>query len=209
MRRGSEYSIRLDDNELMNSRRVGSEEKLAFLACERLGGRPSARLLIGGLGMGFTLRAALGRLGPLARIDVIELIPAVVEWANGPLRELTGSSLHDSRVAVRVANVLDVIRQCRRQYDAILLDVDNGPDGLTVGGNDALYSQKGLREARAALRPGGVLVIWSAGPHSAFPKRLSKAGFFVDEVRARATGAGSGSRFVIWIGEKSGEPDAE
>jgi spermidine synthase len=206
MRRGAEFSLRLGDNELMNSRLGGSEEKLAAVACEKLRGRRSARLLIGGLGMGFTLRAALDGLGPDARVDVVELVPDVVAWANGPLRDLFGSSMQDERAFVRIANVADVVRQSSRLYDAILLDVDNGPDGLTVANNDALYSPSGLRAAGAALRPGGVLVIWSAGPDAAFAKRLSRAGFKVDEVKARASGARGGSRHVIWIGEKPRGP---
>ncbi len=202
-RRGTEFSIMLGDNELMNSRLSGSEQALATLACERLQGRPP-RLLIGGLGMGFTLRAALDKLGPQADVVVAELVPAVVAWARGPMAEVFKGSLDDPRVTIREADVGALIKAGRGGWDAILLDVDNGPDGLTRESNDRLYSAGGLRSAFAALRPGGLLAVWSSGPDAAFTKRLKQAGFAVEEVRARANGKGGGARHVIWIAAKAG-----
>ena len=153
--------------------------------------------------MGFTLRAALGALGEGARIDVAELVPAVVAWARGPMADVFGGSLTDSRVKIVEEDVGRVIRAGRGVYDAILLDVDNGPDGLTCSANDGLYDMRGLREAHAALRPGGVLSVWSSGPDRAFAGRLGKAGFTVEEVKARAKGGG-GARHVIWIATRGG-----
>ncbi|MFV0279136.1 MAG: spermidine synthase [Rhodoblastus sp.] len=198
MRRGAEFSIRLEDNELMNSRLSGSEEALATLCCERLTG-PAPRMLIGGLGMGFTLRAALGRLGPQAQVVLAELVPAVVAWARGPMTEVFCGCLDDSRVRIREADVGALIAAERAAYDAILLDVDNGPDGLTRASNDRLYSVGGLRDAFTALRPGGVLAVWSSGPDAAFARRLRNAGFAVEEVRVRANGKRGGARHVIWM----------
>ena len=197
--RGAEFSIMLDHNELMNSRLSGSEEALATIACEKIRRRKTPRILIGGLGMGFTLRAALVALGPDARIVVAELVPAVVAWARGPMAEVFGTSLTDPRVSIREADVGEVIRSDAAAFDAILLDVDNGPEGLTRKANDALYDLKGLGGARAALRPGGVLAVWSSGPNPKFTWRLRKAGFEVEEVRARANGSRGGARHVIWI----------
>ena len=198
-RRGTEFSIMLGDNELMNSRLSGSEQALARLACERLSDRPAAKFLIGGLGMGFTLRAALERLGPTAGVVVAELVPAVVAWARGAMAEVFAHSLDDSRVTIREADVGAVISEARGAWDAILLDVDNGPDGLTRAANDGLYSAAGLQAAFGALRAGGILAVWSSGPDAAFTTRLKTAGFNVDEVRARANGKGGGARHVIWL----------
>ena len=204
IRRGAEYSIMLGANELMNSRLSGSEEALATLACERLADRPRAAVLIGGLGMGFTLRAALAVLGSDAEVVVAELVPAVVTWARGPLAPIFGESLADPRVALVVADVAGLIGQARSRYDAILLDVDNGPDGLTHAANDRLYHGKGLDAARAALRPGGMLAVWSAAPDTGFTQRLRNAGFDVDEVIVRAHGARSGARHVVWLATRPG-----
>jgi spermidine synthase len=203
MRRGAEFSIRLGTNELMNSRLSGSEEALATLACERIRGRESTQMLIGGLGMGFTLRAALAALGTQARITIAELVPAVIAWARGPMAEVFGDSLTDPRVNIREADVSQVIRSNRSAYDAILLDVDNGPEGLTRESNDVLYDLGGLGAAQAALRPGGVLAVWSSGPDPKFTSRLRKTGFDVDEIRVRANGARGGARHVIWIATRS------
>jgi spermidine synthase len=203
MRRGSEFSIRLDHNELMNSRAGGSEAALATLACERIKASAQPRLLIGGLGMGFTLRAALAALGSEARIVVAELVPAVLAWARGPMAEIFGQSLNDPRVRILEADVARLIRQEPSAYDAILLDVDNGPAGLTRTANDALYDRNGLSAAHAALRPGGVLAVWSSGPDANFTRRLRAAGFGVDEVRQRANGARGGARHVIWIARRA------
>jgi len=199
MRRGTEFSIKLGQNELMNSRLSGSEEALATLACRRIQSRDKPRMLIGGLGMGFTLRAALAVLGPKAEIVVAELVPSVVAWARGAMAEMFGESLTDRRVTIREEDVSQIIRSARAAYDTILLDVDNGPEGLTRESNDALYDLKGLTAARAALRPGGVLAVWSSGPNPRFTQRLRKAGFDVNEVPVRANGPRGGARHVIWI----------
>ena len=199
MQRGAEYSIMSGAIELMNSRLSGSEEALASLACERLLGRPGPHILIGGLGMGFTLRAALADLPPAARITVAELVPAVVAWAKGPMAHLHAGSLSDPRVAIREGDVADAIRAGPGAYDAILLDVDNGPGGLNRDANDSLYSARGLAEAHRALRPGGLLAVWSAGPDAGFTRRLHAAGFKAEERQVRATGGRRGARHVIWL----------
>lgn len=202
LRRGNEFSIRLGHYELMNSRRGGSEEALATLACEKIRSRERPRMLIGGLGMGFTLRAALGALAADASIIVAELVPAVVGWARGPMGEVFGQSLTDPRVDIRETDVDHLIRSGQSAYDAILLDVDNGPEGLTRKANDALYGIEGLGRARAALRPGGVLAVWSSDADSNFTRRLRKANFEVKEIRARASGS-RGARYVIWIATRA------
>ncbi len=195
----SEFSITLGHNELMNSRLRGSEEALATLAAGRLGQRARPRFLIGGLGMGFTLRAALAALPADAEITVAELIPAVIAWARGPLAPIFAGCLDDSRVTIREADVTGLIRAGRASYDAILLDVDNGPDGLMVEANDRLYDFAGLSAAKAALRKGGVLAIWSAGPDRSFTQRLRMSGFDVEEKKVRANASGGGARHVIWL----------
>jgi spermidine synthase len=201
-RRGKEFSIMLGTNELMNSRLSGSEAALATLAAKKIEKVAKPVVLIGGLGMGFTLRAALAVLGSQAQIEVAELVPAVVAWARGPMAEIFGDSLNDPRVSIREADVTEIIRSHRLKFDAILLDVDNGPEGLTRKANDALYSPSGLDAARSALRPGGVLAVWSSGPNAPFTKRIRGAGFDVNEVNVRATGRGGGARHVIWIATK-------
>jgi spermidine synthase len=202
MRRGAEFSIMLGTNELMNSRLSGSEAALATLAARKIEAVEKPHVLIGGLGMGFTLRAALAVLGPDARIAVAELVPAVVAWARGPMAEIFGGSLSDPRVSILETDVTEVIRSHPRIFDAILLDVDNGPEGLTRKANDTLYNSAGLKAAHAALRPRGVLAVWSSGPNPPFAKRLRGAGFDVNEVAVRATGRGGGARHVIWIATK-------
>ena len=196
--RGAEFSIMLGTNELMNSRLSGSEEELAKLSCDRIAGHSRPKILIGGLGMGFTLRAALAELGADAGITVAELVPAVIAWARGPLAALFAGCLDDPRVSVREADVGHIIRSDVSAWDAILLDVDNGPEGIVYKGNDALYGAAGLAAARSALKPGGVLAVWSQGPDSGFMRRLKQAGFAVDEVKTRANGK-RGARHVIWI----------
>jgi spermidine synthase len=198
-RHGADYIIVLDRNELMNTRMSGSEEALATMTCERLGARKAPHLLIGGYGMGFTLRAALATLGSDAKLTVAELVPEIVEWARGPMNALTAGCLEDPRVALRQADVADLIGGMRDCYDAILLDVDNGPDGLTRAANDRLYSARGLRAAKDALRPGGVLAVWSAARDPAFTRRLKDGGFEVDEVRVRARSNGKGAHHMIWF----------
>jgi len=203
MRRGTEYSIMSGAIELMNSRLSGSEEALATLTWEALGGKPAPRMLIGGLGMGFTLRAALAVLPPKAALVVAELAPAVIAWARGPLAGLFEGALEDPRVQVREGDVAETIAAARGAYDAILLDVDNGPGGLNREANDGLYSAAGLAAARAALAPGGVLAVWSAAPDAPFVNRLRKAGFAVEEKRVRATRSGRGARHVIWLARRA------
>jgi spermidine synthase len=202
-RRGSEFSIMLGTNELMNSRLSGSEEALAQIVCRRLQDRTGPNLLIGGLGMGFTLRAALAELSEDASVTVAELVPAVVKWAKGPMAEIFDGSLADLRVSIHVGDVAGPIGAARAVYDAILLDVDNGPEGLTSAENDGLYTSAGLQAARQALRPKGILAVWSAGPDAGFMRRLQRAGFAVEEVRVRANKGKSGARHVIWIAEKT------
>jgi spermidine synthase len=197
-RRGPEFSIMLGTNELMNSRLSGSEEALARLSCQKIARHRQPRVLIGGLGMGFTLRAALAELGSDAGIVVAELVPAVVAWARGPMAEVFGGCLDDPRVTVQETDVGDLIRSEPSAWDAILLDVDNGPEGIVHKGNDALYSLAGLKATRTALKPGGVLAVWSQGPDSGFTRRLKQAGFAVEEVNTRANGK-RGARHVIWI----------
>jgi len=202
MRRGREFSIMLGTNELMNSRLSGSEAALATLAARKIEAVAKPHLLIGGLGMGFTLRAALAAVGADARIVVAELVPAVVAWAKGPMAEIFGNSLDDRRLSIREIDVAEMIRSHPRTFDAILLDVDNGPEGLTRKANDALYNAAGLKAAHGSLRPRGVLAVWSSGPNPSFTKRLRSAGFDVNEVAVRATGKGGGARHVIWIATK-------
>lgn len=185
--------------ELMNSRLSGSEEALATLTQARLADRPGPRILIGGLGMGFTLRAALTAYGSQAEIVVAELVPAVIAWARGPLAGLHGDSLDDRRVEVREGDVGALIAE--GGWDAILLDVDNGPGGLSRRENDSLYSPAGLAKAKGALKPGGLLAVWSSVRDESFTRRLGQAGFEVEQVGVRAH-RGRGARHVIWIATK-------
>jgi spermidine synthase len=203
MRRGAEYSIMAGAIELMNSRLSGSEEALASLACARIAGRPKPHVLIGGLGMGFTLRAALADLPGNACVTVAELVPAVVAWAKGPMAGVFAGSLADPRVDIRETDVGELIGAAKAGYDAILLDVDNGPQGLTRPANDGLYDSKGLSAAKAALRPGGVLAVWSSARHETFTPRLKRAGFTVEEVPVRAH-AGRGARHIVWLATRPG-----
>jgi len=197
--RGDEFSIRIvGRGELMNSRVHGSEDALAELTCARLVGCLNPRLLIGGLGMGFTLAAALRHVSDQAQVVVAELVPTVVAWNRGPLGEHAGHPLQDPRVTVREGDVARILKTERQAYDAILLDVDNGPEGLTRRRNDWLYNMDGLNAAYTALRPRGVLAVWSAGPAQDFLQRLQKVGFEVDEVRVRGHRS-KGAQHVIWF----------
>ncbi|MBO9127324.1 MULTISPECIES: spermidine synthase [unclassified Rhizobium] len=200
--RGSEFSIMLGSNELMNSRLSGSEEALATLSYDKLKGRPRPSILIGGLGMGFTLRAALAVVPKDAIVVVAELVPAVVSWARGPMAEVFKGCLDDPRVGIHQGDVSELIRSSRAKFDAILLDVDNGPDGLTRQSNDGLYDFAGLKAAREALRPGGVLAVWSSGPDASFTRRVRDSGFAVEAVNSRANGKRGGARHVIWLAQK-------
>ena len=200
--RAFEFSISVKNEELMNSRMHGSEDALAELACERLAGRQHPRVLIGGLGMGFTLRAALDHLGEQSEVVVAELVPAVVQWNRTHLAELAGRPLEDARTTVRESDVGLVIKEKAGAYDAILLDVDNGPDALTHAGNDRLYTHGGIAAAKNALTPGGFLGVWSAEPDKSFTKRLRGSGFKVEEITVRARGT-KGRRHTIWLAEKA------
>ena len=197
MRRGEEFSIMAGGIELMNSRLSGSEQALATLVCDRKG--PAARLLIGGYGMGFTMRAALASLGPAAQVTVGELVPEVVAWARGPMAHLSAGSLEDPRLTLALGDVRGLIAAAQGSYDAIVLDVDNGPEGLSRRGNDRLYDHPGLLAARQALAPGGVLAVWSSAPNAAFTKRLLRAGYQVEEIKVRAGGGKRGARHLIWL----------
>jgi len=200
--RNGEFSITLGATPLMNSRGTGSEEALATLACDRIRARKCPHILIGGLGMGFTLRAAAAVLGADAKITVAELVPAVVAWARAPLAGLFKGCLDDPRVDVHEGDVGRLIRSSVSTYDAILLDVDNGPEGLTSKLNDRLYDEQGLQAARGALKPGGVLAIWSATPSKRFTERLRACGFHFRQAVVRAGGA----RSVIWIAASASAP---
>jgi len=204
MQRGDEFSIMLGTNELMNSRLSGSEEALATLSADRVGKRPQARVLIGGLGLGFTLRAAQACFGPDSELVVAELVPEIIAWARGPLTPVFGTCLDDPRVRIVNDDVGKLIAARKAAYDAILLDVDNGPDGVSREQNDKLYGLKSLRTSLDALCPGGVLAVWSAHPSEPFTKRLAAAGFSVEEVKVRARSGGRGARHVIWLGKKPG-----
>jgi spermidine synthase len=198
---GDLFSIKIAGRgDLMNSRVHGSEKALAQLACARLARKKNARVLIGGLGMGFTLAAALDELGADAEVVVAELVPEVVEWNRSLVGEPAGHPLADPRSTVYVGDVSDVIRRPSDGFDAILLDVDNGPEAMVRVENDWLYQPAGLRAARSALRPRGVLAVWSAGPSRAFAKRLQQSGFDVEEVIVRPHRAGKGPRHYVWIG---------
>jgi spermidine synthase len=198
---GELFSIKIPGRgDLMNSRVHGSEKALADLACAKLGGNEKPRLLIGGLGMGFTLAAALKAIGPDAEVVVAELVPEVVTWNRTLIGAPAGDPLTDRRSHVYVGDVADVIRREPAGFDAILMDVDNGPEALVRRENDWLYSAAGLRTTRAALRSRGVLAVWSSSPDRAFSKRLQQAGFDVREHVVRPHRAGKGPRHHIWIG---------
>lgn len=204
--RGGEFSIRVDGSELMNSRVHGSEDAMAELACAGIAALPYPQVLIGGLGMGYTLAATLNRLGAESRVVVAELLPAVVAWNRGSLAPLAGRPLDDDRVTVREVDVAQILQTEHRAYDAILLDVDNGPKGLTRKSNDWLYTRTGLDKAFTALRPSGVFALWSASPNRAFTQRLRKAGFDVEQKRVRARGPSGGGYHTIWIARRGVHP---
>ena len=197
--RGAEFSIRVGAYELMNSRQHASEDTFATAVCERLADPDNASILIGGLGMSFTLAAVLAHTGPNAAIDVAELVPEVIEWNRGPLAHLTDSAASDSRVRMHNADVAEIIQRAERRYDAILLDVDNGPAALTTTTNDRLYTMAGLRSAARALKPAGVLAVWSSTTDSAFKARLSAAGWIAEELQVRGHTKNRGPRYVVWI----------
>ena len=200
--RDTEFSITADNWELMNSRIYGSEEAMAKLGCQNLAKHPRPRVLIGGLGMGYSVRTALDILGEDAQVVVAELVPAVVEWNRGVLADLAGRPLDDGRVELHIGDVVQLIKTARGDYDAIMIDIDNGAEALVRKGNNWLYSLPGLTTTYAALRPGGILAMWSAGPQPAFVRRLRRAGFEVEEVKVRARGGSNrkgGAHHVVWI----------
>ena len=202
-RHDRDFMIVLGNNELMSSRMSGSEIALAEQTIARLGARGgSPCLLIGGYGMGFTLRAALAQLGADAELVVSELVPEIIAWARGPMAELAAGCLKDPRVRLLMGDVAIAIDSAWGEYDAILLDVDNGPDGLTREGNNGLYGSSGLRAAKNALKPGGILAVWSASSDPAFAGRLRKNGFEVEEITVRARTNGKGPKHVIWFARK-------
>jgi spermidine synthase len=201
--RGSDYFIKiLGGQDLMNTRAHASEDALGLIACKRLRGQSEVRVLIGGLGIGFTLSAALKTLEADAEVVVAEIVPGVVEWNRGVLGSFAGQPLDDFRTQVEAVDVTVLIQNESVGFDAIVLDVDNGPDGLTRASNQWLYSKAGLVAAFRALRPGGTLAIWSAGPDKAFTKRLRAVHFSVEEIAVRAH-AGKGARHVIWVAQRS------
>ncbi|MCJ8521401.1 spermidine synthase [Pseudorhizobium tarimense] len=202
--RGTEFSIMLGTNELMNSRLSGSEEALAHLSIDKIRDRPRPKVLIGGLGMGFTLRAALAELPEGAEVVVAELVSAVIRWARNEMAEVFNGCLDDPRVTIVEADVGELIRREKASYDAILLDVDNGPEALTREENDRIYDARGLGAAKAALRPSGVLSFWSSTPESRFTRQLRSAGFTVEEVPTRASTKGRGAKHMIWVAVKPG-----
>lgn len=202
VRHGEDYEILLGDEQLMGSWASCSETALATLVCARLGGR-AERILIGGLGMGFTLAAARAGLPEGATIVVAELVPSIVTWARGPLARIFGGSLGDPRVSIEIRDVHDVIVDARDGFDAILLDVDNGPDGLVTLANERLYCPWGLRAAHDALRPGGILAIWSAYADAPFAERLRATGFAVEEVMVDPDGTGQDPPHVIWLAART------
>ena len=202
-RRGEDYFIKIvGGQDLMNTRAHASEDALGAIACKGLRGKPKARVLIGGLGMGFTLSATLQTLGSDAQVVVAEIVPEVVEWNHGVLGDFAGRPLDDARTQVQAVDVTVLLQKESAGFDAIVLDVDNGPDGLTRASNQWLYSKAGLSAAFRALRPGGALAVWSAGPDQAFAKRLRGVGFAVEEVTVRAH-AGKGARHVIWMARRA------
>jgi spermidine synthase len=198
-RRDREYIILADGKPLMSSRMHGSEEALATLACKRARTLDDPRVLVGGLGMGFTLRAALNVLPPGATVIVAELVPAVVEWNRGPLAPLAERPLTDPRVRVFEGHVLDALRQNRTRLDAVILDVDNGPAAFTASSNAALYTNEGIATARAALKDKGVLAVWSAWDDRKFEQRLRYSGFTVEVTRVRARLNKGGPRHTLFL----------
>jgi spermidine synthase len=202
--RGEEFSIRISSIELMNSRVYSREDELSKLGCAQIRERKKARVLIGGLGMGFSLITALDHLGPDAEVVMAELVPGVVQWNREVYGHLAGHPLRDRRTTLREGAVAAIIREQQNAYDAILLDVDNGAEGLTRRNNDWLYSDRGIVAARDALRPGGLLGYWSAGPDRDFVRRLHRASLLVEEVQCGAQGRGRGARTTLWFAKRYG-----
>jgi spermidine synthase len=205
IRRGHDYLILADGAVLMSSRMHGSEEALATFACQRLRTLKQPCVLIGGLGMGFTLRATLDLLPPEATVVVSELVPEVVDWNRGPLAPLAGCPLQDKRVLVEMGDVAVTLRARLCRFDAVLLDVDNGPAAFAASDNAGLYDQRGIAVAHAALKPQGVLAIWAVQYDRKFEQRLRDAGFDVQVQRPRGRLKNGGPRHTIFLGRKSPE----
>jgi spermidine synthase len=201
-RHDRDFMIVLGANELMSSRMSGSEVALATETLARLGKPNAPCMLLGGYGMGFTLRAAIANTGPKAELIVCELVPEIIEWARGPMADLAAGCLEDPRVRLMMGDVAFSIDGARSEYDAILLDVDNGPDGLVRPDNNGLYGKSGLRAAMNALKPGGIVAYWSAYADPAFTRRLERTGFDVEEITVRARSNGKGPRHTIWFGRR-------
>jgi spermidine synthase len=198
---GGDFIIALDRNELMSTRMRHSEEALATMTLDRLDSA-EPHLLVGGYGMGFTLRAALGLMGPHGRATVAELVPEIIAWARGPMAAVADGCLDDPRVTLEMGDVGAVIKASDAQFDGILLDVDNGPDGLVRDANNWLYTNQGLAAARRALRPDGILAVWSGAKDKPFTKRLRDARFAVEEVEVRARPNGKGPHHTIWFARR-------
>lgn len=202
---GRDFIIMLGRDELMGTRMQYSEEQLAVLALAELNAK-RPRILIGGYGMGFTYRAALAKLPEGGSVTVAEIVPKIIDWAQGPLAHLTGDSLDDPRGEIVICDVAALIDDANDgtcdKFDAILLDVDNGPDGIVRDQNSRIYTRTGLAKAREALRPGGILAIWSAAPDHKFTVRLKGAGFAVETREVRARPNNKGPRHTIWFARK-------
>jgi len=199
-----DFSIRISGGfELMSTRKHNSEDALGILPCKRLKNPDTARVLIGGLGMGFTLAAVLQEVGQKAEVTVAELIPEVVEWNRGPLGDFSGKPLDDPRTRIHIGDVAKLLRKTRGHFDVIALDVDNGPEGLTKSANDWLYSMSGIAAAQNALSSVGILAYWSADPDQAFHDRLRRCGFMVEDVTVFAHGK-KGARHTIWLASVDG-----
>lgn len=208
---GEDFVIKIESGkggQLMNTRMHGSEDALAEIPARLLTSRTAQRVLIGGLGMGFTLASALKHFNADAEVIVAELVPGVVAWNDGPLGEKAGYPIRDPRALVDNRDVAEVLREAPAGFDAIMLDVDNGPEGLTADDNDWLYSAAGLAACARALRPSGILAVWSASADPRFSQRLSKAGFKAKAEQVYAHGS-SGAKHTIWIARYVGRPEAQ
>lgn len=199
--RGGEYSLRINGWELMSSRKHGSEDAMAHIGCKPIAKKTDARVLVAGLGLGYTLRAALDNLAPTANVTVAEMVPAIIEWNRELLAPLAGRPLEDKRVRVYAGDVIEALRMSPTTFDAVLLDTDNDVSAFANKDPKALYSLRNLKVARTALRAGGMLVIWSAGPVFGFDKRMRQAGFVTEEVVAPAQGNGRGAKHVLFVGK--------
>lgn len=197
-----DFVIKVDHIELMNSRVHGSEDALAELTIQKIDTNKPKRILIGGLGMGFTLAKALESIGPEDTIDVAELSPDVLAWNKEYLGNLTDNPLNDPRVTVHVMDVIDIMRSNQRCFDAVILDVDNGPEGLTKDDNNRIYSSRGLSSAFQALKPHGIYSVWSSGDSEIFTERMKKSNFEIEKTRVHERANGKGGKHVIWFGTK-------